>query len=101
MSCCGNKRAAWSAAQAPASTPPAPALPHQQAVAAPKPVAIPQQKEKMWPDLRFEHLGAGTLTLIGSMTGRHYHWPGKGSVQAIDYRDASGMTDHAMLRRVR
>jgi hypothetical protein len=55
----------------------------------------------MWADLHFEHQGAGILTLIGNMTGRQYHWSGKGAVQAVDHRDAGGLMHLRMLRQVK
>ena len=88
MSCCGNKRAALAPASAPGAS-------RRQAAKA----VSPDRDQKMWADLQLEHQGAGTLTLIGSLTGRMYRWSGKGAVQAVDYRDAGGLI-HANLRRV-
>jgi len=94
MSCCGNKRAALSPA-------PAPGAARRQAAKNVPPVISPDLQQKMWPDIHFEHQGAGTLTLMGSMTGRMYRWSGKGAVQAVDYRDAGGLKHGSLIRRVK
>ena len=80
---------------------PAPGAARRQAAKVVSPVTPPAQDQKMWPDIHFEHQGAGTLTLTGSMTGRMYRWSGKGAVQAVAYRDAGGLMHGNLLRRVK
>jgi len=35
------------------------------------------------------------------MTGKRYHWSGKGQLQAVDFRDAEGLKHYAVLKKVR
>lgn len=57
---------------------------------------------KMWSDWHFENTGEPAVTLHGVVTGKHYHWAHKGSVQAVDYRDAGPLRQYqAVLKRVR
>jgi hypothetical protein len=94
MSCCGNKRAAL-------APPLAPEASRRQSTKTVSPVVPPDRDQKMWADVHFEHQGAGTLTLTGSLTGRMYRWSGKGTVQAVDFRDAGGLMQDKLLRRVK
>ncbi|HEX9509576.1 MAG TPA: hypothetical protein VF939_03780 [Puia sp.] len=88
MSCCGNKRAAYTQA----STGQTPQRSAGQITGQPParlghaltPVSI-----KMWTDLHFVNTGEAPLTVSGAVTGKLYRWAGKGDVQVVDYRDAS------------
>jgi len=85
MSCCGNKRAAYTSGQtsAGASRPRTPV------------------SEKMWTDLHFANTGDTPLMVTGSITGRIYRWAGKGDIQVVDYRDAGALRyQWKVLRRV-
>lgn len=75
MSCCGDKRAAYT----------------QQASNSPAQPATGYVPPKMWPDVHFEYTGETALTVTGNITGGRYQWARKGEVQLVDYRDASGM----------
>ena len=55
----------------------------------------------MWADLHFENTGEAAVIFNGAVTNKHYHWPGKGVVQAVDYRDAGRLGPYQkVLRRV-
>jgi len=108
MSCCGNKRAAYVQQQAtnpqstrrgatPGNPLSQPATPASQGAI----WALPPVASKMWADWHFENTGETTINLSGAVTGKQYHWAGKGAVQAMDYRDAGKLGPYQkILKRV-
>lgn len=78
MSCCGSKR--QQAAHAATTIP-----------AAPRATATA---------VLFVYDGLAPLTLTGSATGRHYHFPERGARLAVDARDVPAMQTVPGLRRL-
>lgn len=62
--------------------------------------SIKKAETKMWPDVAFEYTGKTALTVIGSVTGSRYRFHQPEDVQLIDYRDASGMINIPVLKKV-
>ena len=86
MSCCGSRRQQfWRTPQASAarSTP---------ATAA---GLAPMQQ----PGRAFIFEGLATIMIIGSVTGRRYHFPRAGARVAVDPRDAPGLRGKPVIRR--
>ncbi len=54
-----------------------------------------------WEDVLFEYTGNAALTVKGIVTGKLYRFVAKGSLQLVDYRDASGMMAVSNLERKR
>jgi len=93
MSCCGNKRTAFVQQQGANQKATSPGTSRG--------LALPPIASKMWADLHFENTGEVAVTFRGAVTNKHYHWPGKGVVQAMDYRDAGRLGPYRkILRRV-
>ncbi|MBC7507161.1 MAG: hypothetical protein H7320_00195 [Ferruginibacter sp.] len=55
---------------------------------------------KMWNDNLFEYTGESGLTVKGGISRKIYRFNGKGDVQSIDYRDASGMMGIPVLKKL-
>lgn len=93
MSCCGNKRAAYTQGQAAAGTRQSPATAGR---------ALTPVSSKMWTDLHFANTGEAPVTVSGPITGKIYRWAGKDDVQVVDYRDAGALRYQLkVLKRVR
>ncbi|AYB33329.1 hypothetical protein [Chryseolinea soli] len=75
MSCCGNKRAAWR--QQTKSSP------HQASEVQTRPAEQGQSKV-------FEYTGATSLKVLG-VTGKIYHFQGKGDKLQVDHQDVFAM----------
>ncbi|HWK02123.1 MAG TPA: hypothetical protein VNS58_00730 [Puia sp.] len=88
MSCCGNKRTAFSQPTAHPPTAAGRAL---------TPVSL-----KMWTDLHFANTGEAPVTVSGPVTGKLYRWAGNGDIQVVDYRDAGALRHQLkVLKRVK
>ena len=86
MSCCGSRRQQfW-------TTPPASAA---QSMPATRAGLAPVQQ----PGRAFIFEGLATLMIIGSVTGRRYHFPHAGARVAVDPRDAPGLRGKPVIRR--
>jgi hypothetical protein len=48
----------------------------------------------------FGYYGAGPLVVIGSVSGRRYHFAQRGARLPVDPRDAAGLVTNARLRRI-
>ena len=86
MSCCGSRRQQfWTTPQVSAtrSTPVTPAG-----------LAPVQQ-----PGRAFIFEGLATIMIIGSVTGRRYHFPHAGARVTVDPRDAPGLRGKPVIRR--
>lgn len=55
---------------------------------------------KMWSDVNFKYTGKTALSVVGSITGRHYRFQKTGDVQTIDYRDANAMMAIPVLNKI-
>ena len=85
MSCCGNKRSSL----------------HKTSAKLSDPVITGEvSRTKRWKDILFEYTGDSSFVVRGFVTGQSYHFPDKGSVQVIDYRDASGFHAEPLLKRI-
>ncbi len=82
---CGNKRNEYSSGQ------------HIQIS---NPQSIPPQGKKMWPDIYFKYTGKTALTVTGKITGKNYRFVKPDDLVLIDYRDASGMINIPVLKKV-
>jgi hypothetical protein len=86
MSCCGSRRQQfWTA-------PPASAAQARPPIAA---GFAPAQRSGS----SFIFEGLATLMIIGSVTGRRYHFPHAGARVAVDPRDAPGLRGKPVIRR--
>ena len=86
MSCCGSRRQQfWTTPQASAAR----SVPVNSAGLAPV-----QQ-----PGRAFIFEGLATVMIIGSVTGRRYHFPHAGARVAVDPRDAPGLRGKPLIRR--
>jgi hypothetical protein len=62
--------------------------------------SVKKTAKKMWPDVQFEYTGNTALTVIGSVTGSRYRFHHTNYVQLVDYRDAAGMINVPVLKKV-
>ena len=86
MSCCGSRRQQfWTASPASAA----------QSVPVARAGLAPVQP----PGRAFIFEGLATLMIIGSVTGRRYHFPRAGARVAVDPRDAPGLRGKPVIRR--
>jgi hypothetical protein len=82
---CGNNRNTFAAGQPAAMS---------------NPKSIPQQNKKMWPDIYFKYTGKTALTATGKITGKNYRFSKPEEKILVDYRDAAGMMNVPVLKRV-
>lgn len=80
MSCCGGKRAQLSRRSVTEAPPPSPTERDQ-------PIAPPRDERTR----TFEYVGYGALTLHGAVSGRTYHFTGRGDRVEVEYVDAFAM----------
>ena len=85
MSCCGKMRQEFMGGM-------------NTAVAKPNRVATERTERQFV--IVLEYIGDTSLTAIGSMTGRRYHFAGPGSRIVIDPRDRPGLVRVPKLRQV-
>jgi hypothetical protein len=86
MSCCGSRRQQfWTTPQASAA---------QSRPTIPAGLASVQQ-----PGRAFIFEGLATVMIIGSVTGRRYHFAHAGARVAVDQRDAPGLRGKPVIRR--
>ena len=56
--------------------------------------------DKRWAFIRFEYIGASSLTFVGNTSGRAYHFAYPGNQLPVDARDAPGASAIPVLRRI-
>ena len=86
MSCCGSRRQQFWAVSQGSAAQSRPAIP-------PGPAPVQQ------PARAFIFEGLATVMIIGSVTGRRYHFPHAGARVAVDPRDAPGLRGKPVIRR--